>query len=255
MVRFWVQVLFFVLIFPLGLFAAEQDEVALKEVVSAVEKPFKVRSDFLPAISDFQLEFVQTSEVVSLGQKQEAQGQATFKFLPASEKSRVSPLFRWEYTVPDKQLIVSDGRTIWFYLPENQQAIKSDAGKALADEEGSNPLIFLTNLGDLSSFFEIRWFRETQQKGENYFLELIPLAKSPLIKTIILGVRKEAVTAGSGKLLFPIHSLLLTNINNDETRIEFLAARVNQGPSETIFQFTPPEGTEILTSEELQQAF
>jgi outer membrane lipoprotein carrier protein len=255
MARFYLRVLFFVFIFPLGLFAAEQDKIALKEVVSALENPFKVRSGPLPAIFDFQLNFIQESEVVSLGQKQEARGQAIFKFLPASEKSRVSPLFRWEYQKPDEQLIVSDGRTIWFFLPENQQAIKSEASKALATEEGNNPLIFLTNLGELSSFFEIRWFRGEQQQEGDYLLELIPLEKSPLIKTIILGVRKEAVTGGNAKLIFPIRSLLLTNINNDKTRIGFLDAEVNQKPSEAIFQFTPPEGTDILTPEELQQAF
>jgi outer membrane lipoprotein carrier protein len=255
MVRLWLPVLFFVFLFPLGLSAAEQSRVVLSEVVNALESPFKVRHGTLPAISDFKLKFVQESRVVSLGQKQMAHGEAVFQFLPASEKTRVSPLFRWEYRAPDEQLIVSDGRNIWFYLPENQQAIKSEARKALAKEEGNNPLIFLTNLGELSSYFEIRWYSNGQKEGGDHVLELIPLEKSPLIKTIILSVRKEALTAGKEQSVFPIRSLLLTNVNNDETRIEFLDALVNHGPSGTIFQFTPPEGTEILTPEEIRGAF
>ena len=255
MARLWLRVLFFVFLFPLGLFAAEPNRVALKEVVSALESPFKVRPGALPAISDFNLKFVQESKVVSLGQTQMARGQAVFQFLPASEKTRVSPLFRWEYHAPDEQLIVSDGRNIWFYLPENQQAIKSEARRALNTEEGKNPLVFLTNLGDLSNYFEIRWFSDGQKEGGDHVLELIPLEKSPLIKTIILSVRKEAVATGKDQSVFPIRSLMLTNVNNDETRIEFLDALVNQGPSEKIFQFTPPDGTEILTPEEIQGAF
>jgi len=255
MIRLWLQVCLLVLVFPLMVFASEPDQVILEKIVNALESPFRAKSGSLPAIADFKLVFVQDSEVVSLGQQQRARGEAVFKFLPSSEKSRVSPLFRWEYHDPDKQLIVSDGREIWFYIAENQQAIHSDARQALSEKEGSNPLIFLTNLGELSRFFEIRWFRDQPQQAEDYFLELIPLEKSPLIKTLVLGVYKEAVTAKEGPPAFPIHSLLLTNVNNDRTRIEFLETGVNRRPAEKLFRFTPPPGTEILTPEDVQRAF
>ena len=256
MIRLWFRVCLLVLVFPLGLFASEPDKTVLKEVVNALESPFRVTSGALPAIFDFKLIFNQDSEVVSLGQQQRAKGEAVFKFLPTSEKSRVSPLFRWEYSEPDKQLIVSDGREIWFYVPENQQAIRSEAGKALSAEEGNNPLVFLTNLGELSRFFEISWFGNQPEQAGDYFLELIPLQKSPLIKNIVLGIRKDFVAKRKGgQPGFPIHSLLLTNINNDRTRIEIVEAEVNQRPTDKLFQFSPPPGTEILTPEDVQRAF
>ena len=255
MIRLWLQVCFLVLVFPLGLFASEPDKIVLKEVVNALESPFRVRSGTLPAISDFKFIFVQDSAVVSLGQQQRAKGEAVFKFLPTSEKSRVSPLFRWEYNEPDEQLIVSDGREIWFYVPENKQAIRSEARQALRTEKGNNPLMFLTNLGELSRFFEIRWFQDQPEQAEDYFLELIPLEKSPLIKTIVMGVHKEIVAAKGGLPVFPIHTLLLANVNDDLTRIEIIAAEVNQRPAEKLFHFLPPPGTEILTPEDIQRAF
>lgn len=242
-------------IFPSFASATEVKDMSLERVVGAVESPFKVSSGSLPLIADFRVRFVQESKVVSLGQMQRALGEAVFKFLPVTEKNRISPLFHWQYSEPEEQLIVSDGRVIWFYLPENQQAIRSEARKALDAEEGSNPLILLTNLGELSRFFSVRWHHGKEPSNGDYVVDLIPLKKDPLIKSVILGVRKEAVNGDGNKPVFPIRYLLLTNINNDETRIEFLDADINRRPSEVIFQFSPPQGTEILTPEEMQQAF
>ncbi|MBN2426990.1 MAG: outer membrane lipoprotein carrier protein LolA [Deltaproteobacteria bacterium] len=256
MIRFWIWVCFFILFIPQGLIASETDKSTLKKVVNALESPFRGEADSLPAISDFSFTFIQDSEVASLNQHQQARGEAQFKFLPASEKKRVSPLFRWEYSEPDKQLIVSDGREIWFYVPDNQQAIRSEAKEALSPEKGNNPLLFLTNLGELSRFFEIRWFGAQPEKAEEYFLELIPLGKSPLIKTIVLSIPQTTLLPNKkDQPMFPISSLLLTNVNNDRTHIRITEAQVNQKPEDNVFRFSPPPGTEILTPEDVQQAF
>ena len=256
MIRFWIWVCFFILFIPHGLFASQTDKSTLKKVVNALESPFRGEAGSLPAIADFSFIFMQDSEVASLNQHQQARGKAQFKFLPVAEKSRVSPLFRWEYSEPDQQLIVSDGREIWFYVPDNQQAIRSVAKEALSPEKGNNPLLFLTNLGELSRFFEIRWFGAQPQKGEEYSLELIPLGKSPLIKNIVLNIPQKTLLSGKkGQTVFPISSLLLTNVNNDRTHIKITGAQVNQKPDDNIFIFSPPPGTEILTPEDVRQAF
>src|SRR5213078_4857872 len=47
---------------------------------------------------------------------------------------------RWEYRSPKEKLFVSDGKTAWFYVPEDRQARKSSAKKL---EDLRSPLAFL----------------------------------------------------------------------------------------------------------------
>src|SRR5438270_14017864 len=47
---------------------------------------------------------------------------------------------RWEYRSPREKLFVSDGKTAWFYVPEDRQARKSSAKKL---EDLRSPLAFL----------------------------------------------------------------------------------------------------------------
>ena len=54
-------------------------------------------------------------------------------------------LFRWEYVKPYPQLIVADGKTVWVYDPDLQQASKRPQGV----EEASSPLAILLDPGKL----------------------------------------------------------------------------------------------------------
>ncbi|OLE10308.1 MAG: hypothetical protein AUG89_12540 [Acidobacteria bacterium 13_1_20CM_4_56_7] len=47
---------------------------------------------------------------------------------------------RWEYRSPKEKLFVSDGKTAWFYVPEDRQARKSSTKKL---EDLRSPLAFL----------------------------------------------------------------------------------------------------------------
>ncbi|NLC70945.1 MAG: outer membrane lipoprotein carrier protein LolA [Desulfuromonadaceae bacterium] len=240
---------------PITAVSAEQEGVLLQKVVASLEGPFKTDSGKSDAISDFQVDFVQESEIASLGQKQTASGQAVFKFLPSSEKSLVSPLFRWEYREPHQQKIVSDGKSVWFHIPENQQAILSDARRSFTGDENVNPLAFLTNIDDLGRFFEIGWASPRQDDDGNYLLRLIPREKSPLLQSLILGISRQAVELKGRKASFALRTILLTNVNGDKSLLTLSSPRLNKGIPIESFCFTPPEGTDILTPEQFRQAF
>ncbi|NLV23499.1 MAG: outer membrane lipoprotein carrier protein LolA [Deltaproteobacteria bacterium] len=236
-------------------FAADEDEALLRKVVAAVEGPFQAGTGKAAAISDFQVDFSQESEILSLGQKQTASGRAVFKFLCAGESSLVSPLFRWEYREPHQQQIVADGKSIWFHIPENQQAILSDARKSLAGDENANPLAFLTNIDDLGRFFDIGWAAPRRDEGGNYLLRLLPRGQSPLLQSLVLGVSRKAVEAKGKKVSFPLHSILLTNVNGDKSLLILSNPRLNKGIANEDFRFAPPEGTDVLTPEQFRKAF
>lgn len=60
-------------------------------------------------------------------------------------------LFRWEYVKPYAQLIVADGKKVWIYEPDLQQASVRDQGT----EEQSSPLAALLEPGRLDQQFNV----------------------------------------------------------------------------------------------------
>lgn len=60
-------------------------------------------------------------------------------------------LFRWEYRNPYEQLIVADGRKVWIYEPDLQQATVRDQGA----EEQNSPLAALFEPATLDARFNV----------------------------------------------------------------------------------------------------
>ncbi|MBN1140976.1 MAG: outer membrane lipoprotein carrier protein LolA [Deltaproteobacteria bacterium] len=242
-------------IFPPALSGAAPTGASLDKVLATLERPFQTAGGKGAAIQDFQVDFLQESEIASLGRKQLARGRAAFKFLAPSQKKLVSPLFSWEYLEPHRQQIVSDGATVWFHVPENQQAIRSEAGRSLTGDERSNPLLFLTRIGELRRFFEIGWAAPRRDESGDYRLTLTPREPSPLVRSLLFVVSQQAVASKTSKLIFPLRAVVLVNVNGDRSRIDFSSPRINQGLSNENFRFAPPEGTDILTPEQFSRAF
>ena len=57
---------------------------------------------------------------------------------------------RWEYTAPEKQLFVSDGLKIYFYIPEDRQVIVTSVPP---EDEAATPALFLAGKGNLARDF------------------------------------------------------------------------------------------------------
>lgn len=83
-------------------------------------------------------------------------------------------LFRWEYAKPYPQLIVADGKTVWVYDPDLQQASKRPQGV----EEANSPLAILLDPARLDRDFVVRedgardgveWMKLTPRSGEAAF--------------------------------------------------------------------------------------
>ena len=60
-------------------------------------------------------------------------------------------LFRWEYRKPYEQLILADGRKVWIYEPDLQQATVRDQGA----EEQNSPLAALFEPAKLDARFNV----------------------------------------------------------------------------------------------------
>jgi outer membrane lipoprotein carrier protein len=218
--------------------------IGLGQVVQALENPFKHGADTQTAINDFEADFFQESLIASLDRQQRGRGRVAIKF-ERSRPDRVPlAMFRWEYEQPTNQEIVSDGRTMWVYLPENRQVIQSEI-EITAEARPDDPMTFLTGLGNLSRDFQIGWASPNQDVRGNFVLELRPRRPSPMIQRMLVVVDREAVQA-STRRLFPILSTTVYDPGGNSTLIEFSNIRVNRGLPAQYFHFIIPGGVEVV---------
>lgn len=224
-------------------------EVELNDVIGALETPFKAETKSSEQIKDFSANFFQESHIASIDRTQHGQGTVQFKFVAAAAQKSSLAKFRWEYQKPTVQEIISDGQTMWVYLPENRQVIESDIGKIDA-QQGQNPVTFLSDLGNLTDDFLISWGSPQIVKSGGYLLRLEPRQPSQFIQKIEVVVNKEAVNSWLKKQktgeMFPIISTLVTDPNGNLTAIEFRDVQVNQKLSDKLFSFERPDGVELV---------
>ena len=234
---------------------AAAEEPSLSDTLQTLEQPFKASPQKTsgPRIDDFQAEFRQASHIASIDRTQQGEGSVRFKFLRDRTAEEGSAMFRWEYREPTVQEIVSNGKTLWFYLPENRQAIESDISR-LHGQQGQNPVTFLSGLGNLSRDFTVAWAEPPHDEEGNPILLLRPRQASQYIDRLEVVVAKRAVSEfrKNGRIgtVFPILSTEVVDPGGNRTAIFFHQVKLNQHPATEIFQFQPPEGVEVVSPSE-----
>ncbi len=235
---------------------SDASDAELKDIIAALEVPFKEDTATTGRIRDFHADFFQESQIASINRIQRGQGQVSFKFFIMSGHESPKAMFRWEYLEPNIQEIISDGRTMWVYLPESRQVIESDIRQVNA-EQGENPISFLGGLGNLSRDFSITLGAKQTDDAGNYLLQFVPLKGSQLIRQMQVVVLRPAVSAWQKEhrtgQLFPIVSTMVTDPNGNRTLIEFRDARVNRNLADNLFKFEKPDNVELVKpGEQLQ---
>lgn len=210
--------------------------VALKDVVAALEKGYAT-------LQDVQAEFNQRTVIAAINKEQRGSGEVLLK-RPAS----TAAMFRFNYIKP-KQQIISNGKQVWFYLPENRQVMVSQVSEMF--KGGNNiALSYLTGLGHVSRDFIITFAKEQRDKVGNFQLELVPKKTSPVLAKLQLTVSAEAVEHflqdGAVRDIFPIILSVIFDATGNETRIDYSRAKVNKGIDNGKFSFKIPEGVEII---------
>ena len=228
-----VFLLLFLSVLPLS---AASAPASLKEVVSALEKGYA-------GLQDVQADFSQNTTISAVNREQKGSGEVLLK-RPAA----ATAMFRFNYAKP-KQQIISNGKEVWFYTPENKQVLVNSVATMFAGGN-SIALTYLTGLGHVSRDFDISFAAEPRDKSGNYQLELTPKKASSVLAKLQLTVAAEAVeqlqASGEVKNVFPIVSSVVHDAGGNKTRINYSRARVNKGLSDGKFNFKIPEGVEII---------
>jgi len=140
---------------------------------------------------------------------------------------------RIEQADPRIESIITDGNTLWWYIPDNNEVYKYPS-HILGKELWLLSDIF-QGLREVTDSFEIT---ETKSGPEgNSRLTLVPRPSWPDIDHITL-----EVDPGS----FDIRSVEIVNILGDTTRFTLKPAISNDRLGEDFFRFDPPQGTQII---------
>src|SRR3989304_5117273 len=207
----------FLLVFNPVAFCATGQEV-LNEIQNRYEKT-----------NDFEASFIQ--EYIGKGVRQSNRGEGKVYF-------KKKGMMRWDYTAPN-QKFVSDGHTLWYYQPDEKQVLVSDVSSVLKER---TPLAFLAGEGNLSRDFNFLNLNESVSgKEDNYVIELAPKEPMGTLSKLVLTADKKTYTVLQADVLDGLGNL---------TRTRFLNIKTNVGVSQSLFQFVPPPGPEVIKLQE-----
>ncbi|GAM11806.1 outer-membrane lipoprotein carrier protein [Geobacter sp. OR-1] len=191
---------------------------------------------------DLQAEFSQKTFLSALKRTEKGSGELMMK-MPETGTA----MFRFDYRKP-KQQIVSDGRQVWFYIPENKQVMVSDVKRMLA--QGGVALNYLTGLGNVSRDFKISISGTGRDAKGNYLIDLVPKKGGQAFARLQLTVAAPAVEKyrknDEAEDPFPIVSSVVYDQIGTSTTIDYSRVKVNQGLGAGKFTFKVPKGVEII---------
>ncbi|MGB9073127.1 MAG: outer membrane lipoprotein chaperone LolA [Terriglobales bacterium] len=145
---------------------------------------------------------------------------------------------RWEYRSPKEKLFISDGKAVWFYLPAERQARKTELRKL---EDLRSPMAFLLGKSQL----------ENELRGLSKVVDQHPLNPA---NTLLRGVPAAmADRVGEVQLeIAPSHQIVrmvLTGVDGTTTEFRFANLRENAELGDDRFHFIPPPGVETVEGE------
>ena len=205
------SLVFIILITPGNLFAEVTDQQALDAIQHQYEK-----------ILTFEADFNQRSFVKMMNETQDVKGRVQIK-KPGK--------MRWVYGAPDTQILISNEKTLWLYVPEEEQATKVPVESIYSS---NTPALFLAGKGKLTQAFNVE---SVNQEDQNFLVTLVPKSEEQGLARLVLQADKKNYQI--------IGSTVYDKLGN-KTEIRFNRIRVNHEIPDEQFKLKTPPGVEIL---------
>jgi outer membrane lipoprotein carrier protein len=189
-----------------------------KDVVAKIQK-------FYDATKDLHAKFEQSLESGIGGKPKVASGEVWIK-KPGK--------MRWDYSKPEKKLMVSDGTTLWVYEAEDEQAFKQSMRSSTLPAQVS----FLVGEGKLSDEFDASVVHPAGIGGAGeQVVKMVPKAATTAYRYLLF-----VVDAKTGQ----VKQTVIYDQQGGTNKLTFSAVEQNRGVADDKFKFTPPAGTKIL---------
>ena len=194
-----------------------QLDKGLSGLVEGVERTFA-------QMKDFSADFIQIFED-ALNRKQQESGHL-YLMRPR--------MMRWEYKNPEDKLFVSDGKTVYYYVPADRQVNKEAVKESFDDRV---PLMFLLGRSNLRNEFT----RFELLNTKPFFEGLKVVRMYPKRKTDLQEVVMEVDPAN-----YQIRRLRLAHMDGSRSEFIFSGIRTNTGLRANMFDFKVPPGVDVV---------
>src|SRR5213593_3583725 len=192
-------------------------EKGLSDIVEGVERLFA-------QMKDFSSDFIQIFED-ALNRKQQESGHL-YLMRPR--------MMRWEYKNPEDKLFISDGKTVYFYVPADRQVNKEAVKQSFGDRI---PLMFLLGQENLRNEFTRFELLNTKPFFEGTkVVRMFPKKKTDL-QEIVMEVDPSN---------YEIRRLRFAHADGSRSEFIFSSIRINTGLRASMFDFKVPPGVDVV---------
>jgi outer membrane lipoprotein carrier protein len=139
--------------------------------------------------------------------------------------------FRWDYSQPSEQLVLADGKQIWFYDKDLAQANVRDIDTGLA----GTPASLLSGTGSVSTQFNVT---ALPASGGLQWFQLVPKHADTDFQLVRIGFDKG-----------DLRSMFLADKLNQITQLTFSNSQRNAALAPDLFSFVPPPGVDVIGRE------
>ncbi len=175
-------------------------------------------------IKDIKGSFIQKSYIKDLKRTDIYKGQFFIK----------SPKMRWEYKGDKPQIVYITGDDIIIYQKKEKQAFKAKFDRTTY---GQAPIALLGGFGNIKNEFDVSIKTETRTQNTEHRLLLKP--KKPMGNIVSV-----EITTSSEE--FPIESLTIIDTLSNRIDIYLKDVKTNTDLKDKLFEFSPPEGVNVL---------
>jgi outer membrane lipoprotein carrier protein len=215
--RFFLFLLSLILgLAPLAAFGADRPEDVMTKVQAQYDKT-----------GAFQARFQQESRLKAMQQTDSAAGWMYFQ-----KPSRM----RWQYEIPaeQKKEVVSDGRLVWMYMPQDSVVMVYKIEQVLRSDL---VMRFFSGIGQFQKDFNISWNRPPKQ-GEPLVIDLFPKKEQAELKRLTLTINPKT---------YLLDKLEFANALGEETRFTFSQMKLDVKLAPDFFSFKPPPGVQVVS--------
>jgi outer membrane lipoprotein carrier protein len=142
---------------------------------------------------------------------------------------------RWEYSIPERKLFVSDGRRIYSYVPADKQVIVSSVP---ADDQATTGVLFLAGKGNVARDFTASY--APGGSDDTWALRLDPKSRQRDYDWLVLVVDRQSLQ---------IRELTAADQQGGTSTFRFMNIRENTGLPDSRFTFKIPRGVDVIDAD------
>ena len=174
----------------------------------------------------FQSRFKQESSLKASGQSDSAEGWMYFQ-----KPCRM----RWQYETPpaQKKEVVSDGRLVWMYMPQDSLVMVYKLDQVLRSDL---VMRFFSGMGQFQKDFETSWGKPPAESS-SYIINLYPKKEQAELKRLTLTINPKT---------YLVENLSFANALGEESQFAFTQMKLDVSLGRDFFTFTPPPGVQVV---------